>query len=58
MRHAYVCNRCGEKIADHNYTSHIIRHAFQDMEKSSLINMVKCERKYDEAEQRIEHIVN
>jgi hypothetical protein len=58
MRHAYACNRCGEKIGDHNYTDHIIRHAFQDMEKSSLINMVKCKREYDKAEQRIEHLAN
>ena len=56
MRHA--CNRCGEKIGDHNYTAHIIRHAFQDMEKSSLINMVKRKGEYDDAEQRIEHLAN
>ena len=58
MRHANACSRCGEKIGDHNYTAHIIRHAFEDMEKSSLINMVKCKREYDEAEQQIEHLVN
>jgi hypothetical protein len=58
MRHAYACNRCGEKIEDHNYTAHIIRHAFQDMEKSSLTKMVKCKREYDEAEHRIEHLAN
>jgi hypothetical protein len=33
---------------------HIIRHAFQDMETSSLINMTK----YHEAEQRFEHLAN
>jgi hypothetical protein len=27
----YNCNRCGELIGDHNYTVHIIRHAFDDM---------------------------
>ena len=58
MRHAYACNRCGEKIRDHNYTAHIIRHAFQDMEKSSLVNTVKCKHVYDEAEQRIEQLTN
>ena len=46
------------KKRDHNYTAHIIRHAFQDMEKSSLITMVKCKREYDEAEQRIEQLAN
>jgi hypothetical protein len=58
MRHVYACNRCGEKIGDHNYTVHIIRHAFQDMEKSSLINVVKSRHRYDEVEQRIEHLSN
>jgi hypothetical protein len=58
MRYAYACNRCGKKIGDHNYTVHIIRHAFQDMEKSSLINMVKSKREYDEAEQRMERLAN
>jgi len=28
------------KKSDYNYTAHIIRHAFQDMKKSSLINVV------------------
>jgi hypothetical protein len=58
MRHAYACNRCGEKIGEHNYTAHIIRHAFQDMEKSLLINTAKCKHEYDKVEQRIEHLVN
>jgi hypothetical protein len=58
MRHAYACSRCGEKIGHHNYTAHIIRHAFEDMEKSSLINMVKCKRECDEAGQRIKHLAN
>ena len=47
-----------KKMRDHNYTAHIIRHAFQDMEKSSLITVVKCKREYDEAEQRIEQLAN
>jgi DNA-directed RNA polymerase subunit RPC12/RpoP len=58
MRHAYACSRCGEKIGDHNYTAHIIRHAFQDMESSRLIKMVKCKHEFDEAEQPIEHLAN
>jgi len=33
VRHAtYACNSCGKKIGDRNYTVHIIRHAFDDME--------------------------
>jgi hypothetical protein len=27
----YNCNRCGKPTGDHNYTVHIIRHAFDDM---------------------------
>jgi hypothetical protein len=54
MRHVYACNRCGEKIGDHNYTIHIIRHAFQDMEKSSLIHVIKSRHEYDE----VEHLGN
>jgi hypothetical protein len=25
----FVCNRCGKKIGEHNYTVHIVRHAFE-----------------------------
>jgi hypothetical protein len=33
----FACNRCGKMIGDHDYTVHIIRHAFGDMERRSLI---------------------
>jgi hypothetical protein len=50
----FACNRCGKKIGDHDYTVHIIRHAFQDMETSPLINVTK----YHEAERQFEHLAN
>jgi len=32
-----ICNRCGKKIADHGYTTHIIRHAFQDWDERAVL---------------------
>jgi hypothetical protein len=52
----YACNRCGKKIGDHNYTVHILRHAFDDMAK--VADMTKCKHEYDETEQRIEHLAS
>ena len=37
----YTCNRCGKLIGDHNYTVHIIRHAFDDMKGYESENVIK-----------------
>jgi hypothetical protein len=37
----YNCNRCGKLIGDHNYTVHIIRHAFDDMKDYKSENVIK-----------------
>jgi hypothetical protein len=37
----YACNRCGKLIGDHNYTVHIIRHAFDDMKGYESENVIK-----------------
>jgi hypothetical protein len=37
----YNCNRCGKLIGDHNYTVHIIRHAFDDMKCYESENVIE-----------------
>ena len=35
---SYTCNRCGKVVGDHDYTTHVIKHAFQDWDEDHLLN--------------------